>query len=321
MSSVTRSQTSAAPFTLTVASRQTRKNKATSSAFPLIIQLNTDQPTLKQLKSAIHQKHAGLTAERQRITTEEKKALLDEDKRLTEAGVRNGDTLYVKDIGPQVAWRTVFLAEYGGPLIINPLLYFAAPRIWGAYEPSRMQALSTTLVTLHYLKREYETIFVHRFSNATMPILNLFMNTAYYSFLSGIFLSGSINIPANSAAKLKGTLRDSDAWLIGCTVAWLAFETLNYSTHIALRNLRPAGTRERKIPRGGLFEYVSCPNYFYEILGWVAISALTLSPAAALFSVAGVFIMTNWALGKHRNYRKEFKDYPRKRKALWPFLV
>jgi len=30
--------------------------------------------------------------------------------------------------------------------------------------------------------------------------------------------------------------------------------------------------------------------------------------------------MTMWALGKHRNYRKEFKDYPR-RKAVIPFLL
>lgn len=31
--------------------------------------------------------------------------------------------------------------------------------------------------------------------------------------------------------------------------------------------------------------------------------------------------MTMWALDKHRKYRKEFKDYPRNRKAIFPFIL
>jgi very-long-chain enoyl-CoA reductase len=31
--------------------------------------------------------------------------------------------------------------------------------------------------------------------------------------------------------------------------------------------------------------------------------------------------MTIWALGKHRNYKKEFKNYPKGRKAVFPFLI
>lgn len=42
---------------------------------------------------------------------------------------------------------------------------------------------------------------------------------------------------------------------------------------------------------------------------------------AALFTVAGFYQMAIWALGKHRNYKKEFSNYPRRRKAIVPFLL
>lgn len=34
--------------------------------------------------------------------------------------------------------------------------------------------------SIHYAKRLLETVFVHRFSHATMPLLNLFKNCSYY---------------------------------------------------------------------------------------------------------------------------------------------
>lgn len=42
---------------------------------------------------------------------------------------------------------------------------------------------------------------------------------------------------------------------------------------------------------------------------------------AFLFAIAGGWQMAVWALGKHRNYRKEFSDYPKGRKAIFPFVL
>ena len=55
----------------------------------------------------------------------------------------------------------------------------------------------------------------------------------------------------------------------------------NFSVHLALRWLRPAGTKVRKIPYPtanpftALFSFVSCPNYTYEIGAWVAFTVMT----------------------------------------------
>lgn len=42
---------------------------------------------------------------------------------------------------------------------------------------------------------------------------------------------------------------------------------------------------------------------------------------AGLFTVVGFYQMAIWALGKHRNYKKEFPNYPKRRKAIVPFLL
>ena len=41
----------------------------------------------------------------------EKKALVD-DATLADAGIVDGTELNIKDLGPQISWRTVFIVEY-----------------------------------------------------------------------------------------------------------------------------------------------------------------------------------------------------------------
>ncbi|CAH3175291.1 unnamed protein product [Porites lobata] len=120
----------------------------------------------------------------------------------------------------------------------------------------------------------------------------------------------------------------------------------NFVIHCALRDLRPPGTCVKraknnkkmvnktnrcKVQKKGryptsnpltqLFRFVSCPNYTYEAGSWIAFSVMTQTLTAVLFTLFGFYQMTVWAIGKHRNYRKEFKDYPKGRKAIVPFLL
>ncbi|MDX2430684.1 MAG: DUF1295 domain-containing protein, partial [Bacteroides sp.] len=55
---------------------------------------------------------------------------------------------------------------------------------------------------------------------------------------------------------------------------------INWWSDQALLNLRRGGKKGYYIPYGGLFRWVSCPNFFGEILEWTGFAIMTWSPAA-----------------------------------------
>jgi very-long-chain enoyl-CoA reductase len=102
---------------------------------------------------------------------------------------------------------------------------------------------------------------------------------------------------------------------------WGFAELSNLKTHLILMNLRPVGSTVRKVPVGYGFNLVTCPNYFFEILGWVAYSLIVQSVWAWVFTVVGAVQMYFWAVKKHQRYKQEFgKEYVTKR-VLIPFLI
>ncbi len=175
------------------------------------------------------------------------------------------------------------------------------------------------LVVLHYLKRELETAFVHRFSSATMPIFNIFKNSFHYWFLGGVNIAYFIYHPHFTQHISNDSVNILAVLFLTCMLG-------NLYCHLILMNLRPAGTTTRGIPRGFLFEFVSCPNYFFEILEWIVFAFLTQALTSYFFAVVSAGQMWIWAVDKHRRYKKEFDGtngnikYP-KRKILIPFLL
>lgn len=75
--------------------------------------------------------------------------------------------------------------------------------------------------------------------------------------------------------------------------------------HIILSRLRTSGgSRGYEIPRGFLFNYITCANYFFELLAWIGFTVATQTVAAGLFITAGGVQMAIWAQAKHARLRK-----------------
>lgn len=201
-------------------------------------------------------------------------------------------------------------------MVAFPLIYLLRPYIFGTELGTsplhETQMIALVLFTLHFVKREFETLFVHKFSSGYMPIFNLFKNSSYYwgyaFFVAYFVLHPQFTSPCMTQVYIGAA-------------AMVVFELMNLYCHVYLSGLRPAGSTERKIPRGFLFELVSCPNYLVEILSWVAFTVMTNSLPSLLFTLSGAGQMLIWALGKHRRYKKEFPEYPKNRKALIPFII
>lgn len=226
--------------------------------------------------------------------------------------------LYFKDLGMQISWTTVFLVEYAGPILITLLLVFFREQIYGSNPPLLyVQKVGIAMALIHYLKREYETLFVHRFSNDTMPWTNIIKNSTHYWILFGFLAMYFFLHPAYTAP----------AWIENEMVYNIFFwkfmfcEYMNFNCHCILRDLRKPGTTERGIPKGNIFGYVSCANYFWESLVWLIFAIMSQVAGAYVFFFFSSGQMLSWALKKHRGYKKDFPNYSHHRKAMYPFLI
>ncbi|PVU90540.1 hypothetical protein BB561_004837 [Smittium simulii] len=280
----------------------------------------SNKTSISEVKSIIAKKIAHLTIYRQRISDQNKKPFLDDNATLEKLEVKDGDTLIVKDLGPQISWTLVFLVEYAGPILIHSFFYHFSSLAYGkVFEHSKPQKYLYFMALFHYFKRELETVFVHRFSLSTMPYTNIFKNSAHYYILGGLFIA----YPNYSPILAEGSpfaSSISDLTLYLSLSLFLFFEFSNLITHITLRNLRPAGTTIRNIPKGYGFDLVSCPNYLFEIMSWVAYSLISRA-YIWVFIAFSTFQMFSWAIKKHKRYIKDFSDYPKTRKAIFPYII
>ncbi|GIY81737.1 very-long-chain enoyl-CoA reductase [Caerostris darwini] len=253
-----------------------------------ILQSNSSKPvahlkdlseatTVSDIKKQIHKLKKKLDPCRQALRLDPRGKFLSDNLALESIEFKGQNKqLYLKDLGPQIGWKTVFLFEYAGPLALYVATYLRPAFLYGADATKAINPVVHIAVVcwiFHYSKRLLETLFVHRFSHATMPLRNLFKNCSYY-WLFGLYIGYYTNHPLYTAPACKMQIYTSLA-------AFILAEVGNLSIHLALRNLRPEGSTERKIPMATsnpftwLFKYVSCPNYTYEVMAWVSFSLMT----------------------------------------------
>lgn len=235
---------------------------------------------------------------------------------------------YVKDLGPQISWRLVFVVEYLGPILIHSAVYYLSlqPQMVAKYHSSSVRyneffnTFVYRLIMAHYLKREFETIFVHSFSSATMPLFNIFKNSFHYWVLNGLISLGyfGYGFPVGNKTlfRIYSKLRISDfRWLVGL---FALSEVLNFYIHVQLRrwgDLQKKNGVTARVPlESGLFKYFVAPNYTFESWAWIWFTLIfKLNIFSVVFLVVSVVQMYVWA-------QKKNKKYGTKRAFLIPYV-
>lgn len=169
---------------------------------------------------------------------------------------------------------------------------------------------------LHYLHRTFVFPFRRRGGARPMPISVVAMAIAFNSwnaYLNGrwLFALG----PERSASWL------GDPRFVAGAALFLAGMAINVHSDNVLIGLRRPGELEYRIPRAGLFRFVTMPNYLGEILEWFAWALATWSLAGLAFAAFTAANLVPRAVSNRKWYVARFPDYPKERRALIPFVL
>lgn len=202
-----------------------------------------------------------------------------------------------------------FLMEF--PVVV----VFLTVLLWEKWPTSAYPLLFSGCFLFHYLYRSIIFPLRLRTAGKRMPLV-IVLSAICFNFVNGFFLGYYF---AHFAEYPTDWWSDARFWG-GMALFWTGLGVNWQSDNILIR-LRKPGSTGYAIPRGGLFEKVSCPNHFGEILEWVGFALMTWSLPALAFAVWTVANLAPRALAHHRWYRATFPDYPGERRALVPFVL
>ncbi|KAI3799586.1 hypothetical protein L1987_34885 [Smallanthus sonchifolius] len=168
------------------------------------------------------------------------------------------------------------------------------------------------VLTVHFLKRILEVLFVHKFSGFMMVDAAITIGVSYCvstaTMIYAQYLSQELPEPS------------VDLKYVGIAV-FLIGMTGNFYHHCILSNLRKKGDREYKIPKGGLFDLIICPHYFFEIVGFIGVSCISQTTFTLCFTLGTMFLLMGRSHATREWYCLKFGETFRKdTKAIFPYL-
>ncbi|ORZ18806.1 3-oxo-5-alpha-steroid 4-dehydrogenase-domain-containing protein [Absidia repens] len=212
----------------------------------------------------------------------------------------------------KLAWFTM---EMVSPIVYTLTVYLLA---YDSSNAARQYGLTTAqkclsaLWYIHYTNRTL--IYTYRVpSMASMGLLTWLSAIVFNS------VNGYINAywVATQCCNIDGGMVTNGIGLC----LWTAGFISNIYHDSILFSLRKGKSGGYSIPKGGLYRFVSCPNYLSECVEWIGYALLCRSPPSFWFAVGTMSNLIPRAYKSHQWYKQRFKDYPTNRRAVIPFIL
>ena len=206
-----------------------------------------------------------------------------------------------KSIDNKTGWIMMELPA----LLTCPLIYFAI------VEEINLSIVFIILWITHYFNRTIIYPLRIKTKGKKIPIA-IVASAFFFNMVNGVFNGYFLTLVQFESI--------SEFYLILGFIIFIIGFYINISSDNLLIKLR-TNQKGYVIPKGKLFNYVSCPNFFGEIIEWLGFAIMTLNPGSISFLIWTICNLIPRSKAHHKWYQENFKDYPKKRKAVIPYLL
>ena len=206
-----------------------------------------------------------------------------------------------KSIDNKTGWILMELPA----LLTCPLIYFTIT------EEINLNVVFIVLWIIHYFNRTVIYPLRIKTKGKKIPIA-IVASAFFFNMVNGILNGYFLTLLQFESI--------SELYLILGFIIFIIGFYINISSDNLLIKLR-TNQKGYVIPNGKLFNYVSCPNFFGEIIEWLGFAIMTLNPGSLSFLIWTICNLIPKSKAHHKWYKENFENYPKKRKAVIPYLL
>ena len=198
--------------------------------------------------------------------------------------------------------------------LIPGFVIFTVTYFTGLNFDSPVNIAMYAIFATHYLSRGILTPLASRYSQNKVSIwspLVIFLTNTFFHYVNAEFI-GSVEY-------CRAYYYDP-RFIIGAVLFLIGFIINRVADTQLIFLRRSSKDMVYVIPKGALFNLISCPNYFAEGMQWLGWCILTWSLAGLVWWLFIESMLIPRARFNHKWYRIQFLAYPSHRKALIPFI-